>query len=321
MDVILVQDAAIDEYMSQVLLTTMPVNLLGVSIVNADCIDTAAMQAGWKINTYIGAQAMPLGLSRARGWNPFPWPYRTDCIKQGTIAALADIPENSAWPPYPDGDAMLEAWLTACEPGVTLLVTCPFTPLSNVLKRRPALKKKIGQIVWMGGAIGVPGNLDPQTVPTPPWNGCAEWNAFWDPAAVDWIFRHTTCPIVQFPLDITDQAKITHEFMHRLETQSQAGMRYSTLAHQSYCLVSGEKFYDMWDVVTTCWLVNDQHNFFAPPTTMKLAIDVELNATQGCITPRKKGRGGRAVQVVQNFAADGGQQRFYDYVAAQFNRS
>lgn len=43
MDVILVHDAAIDEYMSQVLLTTMPVNLLGVSIVNADCIDTAAM--------------------------------------------------------------------------------------------------------------------------------------------------------------------------------------------------------------------------------------------------------------------------------------
>jgi purine nucleosidase len=320
MDVILVQDAAIDEYMSQVLLTTMPVNLLGVSIVNADCIDTAAMQAAWKINTYIGAPAMPLGLSRARGWNPFPWPYRTDCINEGKIPALADIPDNSAWPPYPDGDAMLEAWLTACEPGVTLLVTCPFTPLSNVLKRRPALKKKIGQIIWMGGAIGVPGNLDPNTVPNPPWNGCAEWNAFWDPASVDWIFRHTTCPIIQFPLDITDQAKITTDFMARLDAQSQAGMRFSTLASQSYGLVSAVPFYDMWDVVTTCWLVNDQYNFFAPPTTMKLEIDVELNATQGCIKP-KKGRGGRAVQVVLNFAADGGQQRFYDYVAAQFNRS
>ena len=47
---------------------------------------------------------------------------------------------------------------------------------------------------------------------------------------------------------------------------------------------------------------------------------MELNATQGCIKP-KKGRGGRAVQVVLNFAADGGQQRFYDYVATQFNRS
>jgi purine nucleosidase len=320
MDVILVQDAAIDEYMSQVLLTTMPVNLLGVSIVNADCIDSAAMQAAWRINAYIGASAMPLGLSRARGWNAFPWPYRTDCIKQGAIEALAGIPDNPAWPPYPDGDAMLEAWLTACEPGVTLLVTCPLTPVASVLKRRPALKQKIGRIVWMGGAIGVPGNLDPNTVPNPPWNNCAEWNAFWDPAAVDWIFRKTTCPIIQFPLDITDQAKITDAFMARLATQSQAGMRYSTLAHQSYELVCNEPFYDMWDVVTTCWLVDDQHRFFEPPTTMRLEIDVELDATQACIK-RKKGRGGRAVQVVQNFAADGGQQRFYDYVAAQFNRS
>jgi purine nucleosidase len=320
MDVILVQDAAIDEYMSQVLLTTMPVNLLGVSIVNADCVDSAAMQTGWRINTYLGAQAIPLGLSRARGWNAFPWTYRGDCIAEGTIAALADVPENSAWPPYPDGDALLEGWLTACAPGVTVLVTCPLTPLASVLRRRPALKKKIGRIVWMGGAIGVPGNLDPDTVPTPPGNGCAEWNAFWDPAAVDWIFRHTTCPIVQFPLDITDQAKITGEFMARLHAQSQAGMRYSTLAHQSYALVAGQPSYDMWDVVATCWLVDDRHRFFEPPTTMTLAVDVELNATQGCIAPRK-GRGGRAVQVVLNFAADGGRQRFYDYVAAQFNRS
>ena len=321
MDVILVQDAAIDEYMSQVLLTTMPANLLGVCIVNADCIDTAAMQAAWKINDYVGATAMPLGLSGARGWNAFPWSYRGDCIKQAKIAALADIPENSDWPPYPDGDALLEAMLGGCEPGVTVLVTCPFTPLANVLKRKPALKQKIGQIVWMGGAIGVPGNLDPNTVPNPPWNACAEWNAFWDPASVDWIFRHTTCPIILFPLDITDQAKITTEFMARLDAQSQAGMRYSMLAYQSYGLVSDQPFYDMWDVVTTCWLVNDQHRFFEPPTTMKLAIDAELNATQGCITPRKKGRGGREVQVVLNFAGDGGRQRFYDYVAGQFNRS
>ena len=83
---------------------------------------------------------------------------------------------------------------------------------------------------------------------------CAEWSAFWDSASVDWIFRHTPCLIVQFPLDITDQAKITTGF----------------------------------------------------------AIDVELNATQGCIKPREKGRGGREVQVVLNFAAAGGQQRFYD---------
>ncbi|MGH2397154.1 MAG: nucleoside hydrolase [bacterium] len=217
MDVILAHDEAIDEYMSQVLLTTMPVNRLGVTIVNADCIDTAAMQAAWKINTFINAQSMPLGLSRATGWNPFPWPYRQDCIKEGKITALADIPDNPDWPPYPDGDALLEAMLDRSEGGATVLITCPFTPLSNILKRRPELEKKIGQIVWMGGAINVKGNLDSSTVPTPPCNPCAEWNAFWDPSSVDWIFHNTSCPIIDFPLDITNQAVITKQFMATLD--------------------------------------------------------------------------------------------------------
>jgi len=318
MDVILIQDAAIDEYMSQVLLTTMPVDLLGVSIVNADCIDSAAMQAAWRINTYIGSPGLPLGLSRARGWNAFPWPYRTDCINQGKIPALAGVPDNFRWPPYPDGDRLVETLLERSAPGVTLLVTCPFTPLADVLKRRPELERRIGRIVWMGGAIEVPGNLDPSTVPTPPWNNCAEWNAFWDPEAVQWIFRHTSCPIVDFPLDITNQAAITREFMARLKKQSSAGRTLSTLAYESYGLVAKEPFYDMWDVVTTCWLVNDQHRFFEPPLTMFLDIDVELNESQGCLKPRP---GGREVQVVTSFAADGGKQRFYDYVASQFNRS
>jgi purine nucleosidase len=317
-DVILVHDAAIDEFMSQVLLTTMPeVNLLGAVIVNADCIDTAAMQAGWQINTFIGAQTMPLGLSRARGWNPFPWEYRTDCVKLTQIQALWRVPGNAAWPPYPDGDALLETLLDECAPGVTLLVTCPFTPLSELLQRRPELEAKIGQIIWMGGAINVPGNLDPTTISNPPWNPLAEWNAFWDPASVDWIFRNTTCPIIQFPLDLTNQAAVSKSFMSTLAAQSAAGASYSTLAYQAYGIVANETFYDMWDVVTTCWLVNDAQNFFVPPTTLKLAIDVELDANQGALSQSEDGR---EVQVVFNFA-DGGQQRFYDYVAGQFNRS
>ena len=67
-------------------------------------------------------------------------------------------------------------------------------------------------------------------------------------------------------------------------------------------------------MVTTCWLANQ--SFFEPPTTMKLAIDATLDATQGCI---KQAAGGREVRVVLNFSANG-QQAFYDYVAAQFNR-
>jgi len=197
---------------------------------------------------------------------------------------------------------------------VTLLVTCPFTPIMTLLQKNPQLGSKIEQILWMGGAIDVAGNLDPATVPTPPWNNCAEWNAFWDPTSVEWVFRNTTCPIIQFPLDMTNQASIATSFMEQLAVQAQGGSRYSELAFESYMLVTYETFYDMWDVVTTCWLTHP--DFFEPPTPMSLAINPVLGNSEGCI---KQVAGGRDVQVVLNFSANG-QQAFYDYVAAQFNR-
>ena len=315
MDVILVHDAAIDEYMSQVLLTTMPgINFLGAVIVNADCIDSAAMQTAWQVMSYIGRTDIPMGLSSARGWNPFPWQYRSDCVRESKIACLQSFPPNPGWPPFPDGDALLRSLMERAAGPVTLLVTCPMTPIMNLLQQSPGLTSKIEQIIWMGGAIHVGGNLDPSTVPTPPWNACAEWNAFWDAPSVEWVFQNTTCPIIQFPLDITNQAAITPSFMNTLSAQAQSGSRYSELAYQSYQLVSAESFYDMWDVVTTCWLTNP--GFFERPKTMRLAIDTALDDKQGCIAPIE---GGREVQVVLKFSTDG-QQAFYDYVAAQFNR-
>ena len=38
----------------------------------ADCIDGPAMQTGWKLQSYIDRTDIPLTLSYARGWNPFP---------------------------------------------------------------------------------------------------------------------------------------------------------------------------------------------------------------------------------------------------------
>ena len=316
MDVILIHDAAIDEYMATVLLTTMPgIDLLGIVVVNADCIAAPAMQTAWKILEFVGRCDIPLALSGARGLNPFPWAYRTDCIKQGEITALAWVPQNPHWPPFPDGDTLLEQLLEKAAAPVTLLVTCPLTPVSDLLRRRLDLIAKVKQIVWMGGAIHVAGNIDSDTVPTPPANSVAEWNAFWDPEAVDWIFRNLRCPIVEFPLDITNRAKVAPAFLDGLDQQATAGCRYSQLALQSYGIVAQEAFYDMWDVVTACWLVNGTHVMFKPPETLKLRIDTSLERYQGGIREVPEGR---EVDVVLDFLDDG--RQFYEYVLGQLKR-
>jgi purine nucleosidase len=311
--VILVHDAAIDEFMSVLLLTTMPeVDLLGIVVVNADCLAAPAMSVSWKLNAFT-RQSIPVGLSNARGLNPFPWEYRGDCVKVDELAILKSYAPNPEWPPYPDGDVLLTQLLSQATTPVTLLVTSPLTPVAHVLQKNPALAKNVARLVWMGGAIDVGGNLDPSTVPPPTWNPYAEWNAFWDPDAVSWVFQNTQFPIVLFPLDITNQAAITPAFMDSLAQQAKSAS-YSALAYQSYYLVATEAFYDMWDVVTTCWLT--RADLFQPPSTLRLTIDTALGGPMGTL---RVAPAGREVSVVFNFADDG--TGFYDYVLQQFNRS
>ncbi len=312
--VILVHDAAIDEFMSVLLLSTMSeVDLLGIVVVNADCLAAPAMSVSWKLSTFT-QQSVPIGLSKARGLNPFPWEYRGDCVKMDELAVLKPYSPNLAWASsYPDGDELLAQLLSQASTPVTLLVTSPLTPVASVLQKNPALAENVSRIVWMGGAVSVGGNLDPSTVPPPSWNPYAEWNAFWDPDAVSWIFQNTKFPIVMFPLDITNQAAITQSFMGSLAQQAKSAT-YSALAYQSYELVAAESFYDMWDVVTTCWLTRPE--LFQAPTTLQLTVDTNLAGPMGTIRVSPTGR---PVSVVFNFADDG--SGFYSYVLQQFNRS
>lgn len=193
---------------------------------------------------------------------------------------------------------------------VTLLITCPPTTLSDLLQKHPELEKGIASLVWMGGAIRAAGNLDPQVIPAEVANPTAEWNAFWDPYGVDWLFRNTSFPIVLFSLDVTDQVPVTEAFMERLELQA-ASHRYSELVRQSYALTGDQPFYRMWNTVTTAYLPHPE--FFAEPEPMELAIETE-GYEQGTL---RQSAGGRAVDVVLNMADE---EAFYDYVLAQFRR-
>lgn len=313
--VVFVQGGAIDDAVSYLLLTTMDnIDLRGVIVTNADTIADHAMQVQWKSMSHIEDTELPIGLSGARGWNSFPWLYRSDAIRQYNAKVYQDIEDNPDWPPYPSGDSLLHDLLfeaVAEDSPVTLLITSPPTALSDLLREHPELEAGIARLIWMGGAINVGGNLDPNTIPAEVANLQAEWNAFWDPEGVDWLFQNTTFPIILFPLDVTDQVPITKEFMEKIEQQA-ASYRYSELVHQSYALVSDEPFYEMWNSVTTAYVAHPK--FFDDPETVNLVIETE-GYEQGTINESATGR---QVEVVFNLAD---KDAFYDYVLEQFKRS
>ncbi len=307
--VVLIHDAAIDDYMSMVLLTTMPEwELKGMVIVNADCIGEYAMQTSWQIQSYIDRTDIPVTLSSARGLNPFPWAYRADCIAQGQIPALQGHGPNPTWPPYPDGDAWLRAFFQEVEQPVTVLCICPLTPIATLLDTVPDAEEKIGHLIWMGGAINVAGNLDPKTLPLSVANPYAEWNVFWDPVAAARVLHRTQFPVTLFPLDITDKAKLTDDFKRQLTIDGKR-FRYANLALQSYGLVAEQPFYELWDVTTTVYLARP--DVFAPPTAMRLKV-VTAGDRAGALV---EDGDGRLVNVVLEFSD---RPAFYQYVLNQF---
>lgn len=313
--VFILSDAAIDEYMATLFMQSLSrVNgpkIAGEVIVNADCIAGPAMQAGWKIREYLNLiSSIPLGLSRARGWNPFPWEYRSDCVNLGEIPCLAQQKTNVAWPPYPDGDQMLLEYLEQSAEGeAVILCLCPLTPLTDVLQKRPDLISKIAGLVWMAGAIHVAGNLDKATLPASVWNAYAEWNVFWDPFAADWLFKNTSFPLILAPLDASDPLKVTPAFIAQLQAQSVKGAQFSTLAYQAYELVKDESFYRLWDV-TAASVFKDLDLFDVESLTLSVAVEGDK---EGALVIDPSGRQVTSLMKVANEAD------FYQLVCQQFN--
>lgn len=312
--VIFNHSAAIDDFVSTALLLTMPnIDLQGIIVTNADCLEDPAMQTSWMVHQFFGLENVPLTLSNARGWNSFPYEYRKDCIAMGEIDILKPYANNKLTSPYASGEAMLEEVLGNAlknQKQVTVLATGPITAITNIVQAKPELAKAIGKIVWMGGAIEVAGNLDPNTIPPEIANPHAEWNAFWDPMGTAALFD-VFAGVDVFPLDITNDAKVP-PFMAQLKNQLQ--YRYSEFVYEAYQLVTNEPFYCMWNTCATA-VLSGEDGIFAPPEVAPVVVE-EYGFNQGWVKIDTYTQA-KLQNLYLKFAST---QNFYDYVLGQLRR-
>lgn len=299
-------DGAIDELIALLLLARRAdVDLVGTSLTSADCLTEQAMEAQHRLLDLAGRPDIPASLSSARPVNPFPWKYRSDCVRFVALEALGQAAPFA--PPYADGERHLVQALEAVgQAGLTILATGPLTQLQLVLERRPDLERRIREIVWMGGAVDVAGNLEPETLPGVPMGRRAEWNAFWDPFAVDWIFANTSVPLTVVPLDVSDQAHLSAEFLDGLRGAGKHSAA-ARLAWAGYELVLDQPMYRLWDMTAVCFALHPE--FFAKPQRARLSVEV-WGIEQGALG---RSDSGREVGLVQNFAP-GGLDQMYAFI-------
>ncbi|MFQ4142109.1 nucleoside hydrolase [Chlorogloeopsis sp. ULAP02] len=251
--VLMDHDGGVDDYLATMLLITMDhIELLGIVVTPADCYAQPAVSATRKILDLMGGSHIPVAESTVRGINPFPRLYRRDSFVVDHFPILNQS-ETIRTPlvSEPGQDFMVKALREAPEP-VILMATGPLTNIAYALDKAPDIEAKIQKIIWMGGALNVPGNVEKNWEPGQ--DGSAEWNAYWDAISVARVW-HSQIEIVMCPLDLTNNVPVTSEIVRKMGRQRHYPI--SDLAGQCYALVIPQDYY-FWDVLATAYLARPE---------------------------------------------------------------
>lgn len=297
-------DGGIDDYLSTLLLVTLPqVQLLGVAVTPADCYINAAVSVTRKILDFSQHSDIPVAASRVRGINAFPPLYRRDSCIVDCLPILNERDEIRTPLTEEDGVSLMVRSLRDAPQPVTLLVTGLLTTVAAALDVAPDIEAQIDRLIWMGGALDVPGNVEAMWEPE--HDGSAEWNAYWDAVAVQRVWQ-TQIPFVLCSLDATNRVPVTAEFVRRLAKQRRYPL--SDLAGQCYALAIPQDFY-FWDVLATAYIARPD---LYTVENRQVAVVTE-GASQGNTIVRAGGRNIQAIATVN--AAE-----FYDYLLQQWQQ-
>jgi pyrimidine-specific ribonucleoside hydrolase len=148
-----------------------------------------------------------------RGSAEFPaeWRKISDDLPGVALPPASRTPEAK-----PAADYLVERLRNAPTP-VQILALGPLTNIAEAFERDRSIAAHIQEIVIMGGAVRVPGNLrDGGVFHTN--NGTAEWNIFIDPLAARIVFR-SGVPMRLVALDATNKVHIGPEFLRQFEAK------------------------------------------------------------------------------------------------------
>ncbi len=177
----------------ELLAVTMPAT--GEADCSPGAVTTRAiLDAAGRVDVPIGCGGEPLD-----GTNEWPTQW-----SESADALAAIVAPGAGEPTYHDAESMLLETLTAADAPVTIVALGPLTNIAAVLQTDPSLADRIEQIIVMGGAVSVAGNVEPDRA--------AEWNFHAHPGAAQSVID-SGVPIALVPLDATDQVPLTAEYV------------------------------------------------------------------------------------------------------------
>lgn len=142
-----------------------------------------------------------------KGTRPFPAEWRSIADKLPGVT----LPDAANSRPAESAVQFLKRRLRDTTNPVRILALGPLTHLARVLREARDTWTTIEQLVIMGGALEVRGNLSDGN-PEKAANQVAEWNIYCDPHAADVVLK-SRIPKLLVPLDATKHVPITRAFV------------------------------------------------------------------------------------------------------------
>ena len=256
-------DAAGDDLMAIAFLLSRPdIRIEAITIVNGTAHVGPGGRNVLRLLELAGRRDIPVFLGRETplsGGVEFPAEWRRTADELPGVS----LPEPTREPgSQPAADYLARRLSDPARP-VQVLALGPLTNLGEVFSHAPRAARIVRQIVIMGGAVRIPGNLgDGGYFKTQ--NTAAEWNIFADPSAAKLLF---TCgvPLRLIPLDATQRVPIQMALLEQFESHGKAPLaRFvgQVLAANRDSIKQG--IYFAWDPLAAVALVHPTVASFRP---------------------------------------------------------
>ena len=261
-------DAGSDDVMAVSLLLSQPgVRIDAITAVNGLAHVEAGARNMGRLLDLAGRQSIPAFAGRnapLQGNAEFPaeWRKISDDLPGVPLPAASRRPETRR-----AADYLVERLRNAPVP-VQILALGPLTNIAEAMQRDASVAAHIREIVIMGGAVRVPGNLqDGGAFHTR--NSTAEWNIFIDPMAARIVFR-SGVPIRLIALDATNKVKIDSKFLLEFAAKSHSalGAVVAAVLHADQESIDQGIFY-AWDPLAAAALLR-------PSIVKTAAMHVEI---------------------------------------------
>jgi purine nucleosidase len=191
--IVLDTDPGIDDAMAIFYLAAAPeAEIVAVSAVHGNVPASLAADNALRLLDLVGLSHVPVAVGARTPFNQAP---ETSQFVHGEDGLGGAAGPPSARRPIGESGAEQLVRLARHRPAeLSLLALGPLTNIALALRLEPELPSLLREVVWMGGAIGGPGNMTPH----------AEFNAWGDPEAAEQVLA-AGFELTIVPLDATSR--------------------------------------------------------------------------------------------------------------------